>query len=295
MDIVLDDQQDYIAQVVDRAAKLVKHGVWDGIAPHRLQAWLGGLANHQAELLGAYLLDNLCCRSRSQFASMLDTLFCNLRQKDYGLPDDGRLINYLRNSPEKAAREILLAPVISREEPPTKSGPYILRLAQRRFSIDQGWLTWPHDLDRRSAPQSIIFVDDFCGSGDQFIEFAQDIYLQKYHETNPAVKIHYHVATLHKVGQKAILDEFDFINLRYAERLDESHAVLSQECFKRYDIADFRDKVMEQYKRVVAAAGLPEGGYNKFGLAYTFAHATPDNTLPIFWKKTPNWTPLVDR
>lgn len=291
-----DDEQDYIDQVFDRATKSIQQGIWDVVTLDRLKAWWDCLDLHQAQLLGAYLLDNLCFRSRAQFHAMLDSLFCGLRSNECGLESSGKLINFLQAPPvNSATREIALAPVIARSEPPTKSGPYILRLAQRRYVINHKWLIWPQYIHENNYLKAVIFVDDFCGSGDQFILFANDIELQRFHTEFPDVKIFYFVTTLHETGHKAILEEFEFIHIRYAERLHKMHSVFSPECFARYDILGFQEKIFAQYDRVIKSAGLSPNGYGQLNLAYTFSHATPDNTLPIFWKATSGWTPLVDR
>ena len=60
------------------------------------------------------------------------------------------------------------------------------------------------------------------------------------------------------------------------------------------------EKIAAQYDSAVKILGLPQsiklaGGYGGLALAYAFAHATPNNTLPIFWMGTENLTPLLDR
>lgn len=294
-----DDQLEYVDQVVDRATKLVQTGIWDAISLHRLDAWLTCLANYEAQLLGAYLLDNLCCRSRHQFLAMLDSLFCDLRQEQLGLGTEGRLIELLQNRPPRHP-PALLSPVIGLSEPPTKSGPYILRLGQRRYRIHSDWLAWPANLARQENPKCLFFVDDFCGSGKQFSDFAMSIRLDELYKRNPSLQIIYLVATIHPKGIKKLADEWPFVQVKFADRLVEGNSVLSDVCFSRYEIPGFKEVVMAQYERVVKEAGLPTTGklalgFGNLGLAYAFAHATPNNTLPIFWYETPAWTPLLDR
>ncbi|PIY32652.1 MAG: hypothetical protein COZ08_06660, partial [Bacteroidetes bacterium CG_4_10_14_3_um_filter_42_6] len=74
-----EDQLDYIDQVFDRANKLINARVWGEIKVHRLDTWRGCFKNFGAELVGAYLLDNLCFRSREQFFSLLDNLFLEVQ------------------------------------------------------------------------------------------------------------------------------------------------------------------------------------------------------------------------
>lgn len=60
-----EDESEYIDLVRERAPCQIDSNVWEGIQRDRLTHWLGSLKNIDAELLGAYLLDNLCYRSRS--------------------------------------------------------------------------------------------------------------------------------------------------------------------------------------------------------------------------------------
>ncbi len=295
-----DDVKEYIDQVFDRAEKAIDIGIWDSINKHRLRAWSDCLDKYDAKLLGAYLLDNLCCRSRKQFRAMLDVLFRPLLSESSSQDQQGRLINTLSKKPGSQTPKVLFAPVIGLDSPPTKSGPYILRLAQRQYNIHSNWLTWPQHLNAKEDLNCLYFVDDFCGTGTQFIEFSQSIQLSMLNDKLPKLKIVYLVTTIHVDGLKNIKEQLPFIHIQYAELLIAANTVFSDECFERYKIPGFKESIREQYDRVLVEAGLPTqgrfaDGFGKLGLAYTFSHATPNNTLPIFWLETPNWTPLVDR
>lgn len=297
----IDDQLDYIDQVFDRAKNLVQTGVWGDIKEQRLEAWLGCLRNYDAALLGAYLLDNLCYRSKDQFNSLLDALFLDLSDQSADPATDKLLVERLQKKPDSPSEPcVCLAPVIGFLSPPTKSGPYILRLAQRRYDIHSDWLVWPHKIQSLGSLTDLFFVDDFCGSGKQFTDFCESIKLSALHDAFPDLRVTYLVAAAHKNGIQKIQQELPFVHIKCAERLGDINSVLSNTCFSRYQIDGFQQLVMQQYQRVVKEAGLPmqgklANGFGDLGLAYAFAHATPNNTLPIFWYDTEHWTPLLDR
>jgi hypothetical protein len=58
-------------------------------------------------------------------------------------------------------------------------------------------------------------------------------------------------------------------------------------------------QLAEQYealcRRVGIGGSVGADGFGRLGLAYAFAHGTPNNTLPIYWQETREWTPMVDR
>jgi hypothetical protein len=291
-----EDQSDYIEQVVDRCQKLIRAGIWDGIQESRLDGWLGCLRNCNSELLGAYLLDNLAYRTRDQYASLLDTVFHNLT-----FANAGHSLEFLKNSTGNSGeKKVCLAPVIGHTAPPTKSGPYILRLAQRRYRLHNDWLVWPQALGRMTGLSDIFFVDDFCGTGDQFIKFLAEIDIQKILKANPGVRITYLVTAIHVDGLAQVQKLHPCVHVIWGERLRSINSVLSPEAFERYRVPGFAELIAEQYQAAVKHTGLPTkgriaDGFGSLGLAYGFAHATPNNTLPIFWMSTPKLTALLDR
>lgn len=292
-----EDQTDYVTQVVERSRRLIQMDIWD-IAEHRLDSWLGCFRNFSCELLAAFLLDNLCLRSRGQFDSLLDTLFCNLSDPMGNKGD--LLINRLSSAPAIKPPRLLVAPVIGTEQPPTKSGPYVLRLAARRYQIHSAWLAWPAKLVESPDLKHVFLLDDFCGTGKQFEKFANSIDLTGLHRASPHITFTYLVAAAHGTGIKHVKDNFPFVQIKAAEMLDEGNAILSDENFKRYQVAGFKDEVRRQYDTLVLKAGLPttgglKDGFGKLGLAYGFAHGTPNNSLPVFWYDADHWSPLLDR
>lgn len=294
-----EDESEYIELVQDRAMRLIDCNVWEGIQRDRLTGWLGSLKNIEAELLGAYLLDNLCYRSRSQYGAMLDALFLDLFMPTS--MRDALLVDVMEGKKTTNRSEgVFLAPVIGHMAPPTKSGPYILRLVQRRFQLHSDWLVWPHLLGQANGVTDLYFVDDFCGTGDQFDKFLKGIHFDRILQANPKINVTYLVTTIHTKGRDRIVKNYPYIQLKWAELLEDSHAVLDASCFARYQVTSFSEKIIAQYTRAVKSLGLPQvgklaDGFGELGLAYAFAHATPNNTLPIFWMGTQNLTPLLDR
>ncbi len=294
-----EDESEYIDLVRDRAMRQIDCNVWEGIQRDRLTGWLGSLRNIEAELLGAYLLDNLCYRSRGQYNAMLDALFLDLF-----MPSSTKstlLVDAMRGKKTgNSSGGVCLAPVIGHLAPPTKSGPYILRLVQRRFQLHSDWLVWPHLLGQSSGVTDLYFVDDFCGTGDQFEKFLKGIHFDRFLQANPKVNVTYLVTTIHTKGRDRIVKNYPYVQLKWAELLEDSHAVFDSSCLARYQVNSFAEKIASQYSQAVKSLGLPQvgkfaEGFGELGLAYAFAHATPNNTLPIFWMGTQNLTPLLDR
>lgn len=298
---ISEDELDYINHVKDRCYKLIDMGVWEGVKKERLDGWIGCLNNCDAKLLAAYLLDNLTYRSREQYASLLDFVFQDLM---VSTPEDThqvRLLDELTLRKTKASKfAIQIAPVIGLSAPPTKSGPYILRLAQRRYRIQNDWLSWPNRLVSADKITHLYLIDDFCGTGEQFSHFLSSIQLNEIREKSPEIKIYYLVTTIHAAGKKLIADKYPFVEVICAEQLSDANSILSDTALKRYQIQGFAEKIKNQYAAAIEYTDLPVSGklavgFGGLGLSYGFTHATPNNTLPIFWMETPKLTPLLDR
>lgn len=294
-----EDESEYVDLVRDRAIRQIDSGVWEGISRDRLNGWMGSLKNIDADLLGAYLLDNLCYRSRGQYNAMLDALMLDLLMP--GVGGGELLVDALKA--KGAARPhcgVRLAPVLGYLAPPTKSGPYILRLVQRRFQLHSDWLVWPHLLGAPGKITDLYFVDDFCGTGEQFDKFLKGIGFGQFRKANPKVNVNYLVTTIHAKGRDRIAKDHPYVRLKWTELLEDDHGVLEAKCLARYQVLGFAEKIGAQYSHAVPALGLPRSGkmadgFGQLALAYAFAHATPNNTLPIFWMGTQNLTPLLDR
>lgn len=290
-----EDELDFIDQTYDRAKKLVRVGIWGELDESRLTAWLDCFAKYQAQLLAAFLLDNLCYRSKRQFASMLDELMFQLESLE--ILSSAALSSSPSSSP---STRLTFSPVINDSSPPTKSGPYILRLLQRQYRIHSEWLSWPQNIAGMTDLDRVIFVDDFCGTGNQFVKFLKSIGLDPETVKKRDLKISYVVAAIHEKGEKKIAENYPTVQVVASERLTAVDAVLSDESLGRYEIDGFKEKIIGQYNAVIKAAQLPaagkfSSGYGELGLAYGFSHATPNNTLPIFWFETANWVPLLER
>jgi hypothetical protein len=154
--------------------------------------------------------------------------------------------------------------------------------------------------------RTVVFVDDFIGSGDQFIKtwtstigrasfaeiqarsrfvavyitlVATEFGLQKVHLSAPAVA----VCAAHVLGRNSTLDgviggdaglqsSVTAFLYKYAARLRP------------------RDEHMAKTQEYLLY------GYKKRKLLFAFEHSVPDATLPIFWSPGDNnWEPLIER
>ncbi|UDM38420.1 hypothetical protein LIS44_00905 [Acinetobacter haemolyticus] len=296
-----NDQEEYIERVKTRCKNLIRNKIWNGVEEHRLDSWFDAMSNLGAKLLAAYILDNFSFRSKEQFYSLINFMVEGMK-----FPNKDKTLTFeeaFRHQSYTEKNGIILAPVISNDQPPTKSGPYILRLIQKLYKLPTKSMYWPHKLlENTDRIKELYFVDDFCGSGNQFSDFIKEINFEEIVKENK-IEIYYLVAVIHEKGLKKIQEDYPNIKIIYGELLEErSSNILSEACLSRYSVDNFAELILQQYENVISNAGYTRGaqdkykfGYENLGLAYSFAHGTPNNSLPVLWMDGTNITSLVDR
>lgn len=294
----LQDSNLFISQVHNRAHHFIQSGIWQSVEKARLTNWIRQFEQYDAELLGAVLLDNLILKSKPQFKAMLSTLM-TCADLCVGLEYDRELVDILSRTKDPRVR---LAPAISLQQPPTKSGFYVLRLLQRMYRIKDDWLIWPQRFaEIPNCVRTLIVVDDFLGSGDQFSEFVGLSNLTELHTSRPSLRVVYLVAAAHQSGIDVLRRDFPFVEIICGDVLtDDFHLFDGTKLNTRYR-AKVSAQLRETYLELLTKAGIPSTGkihpfgYGQQGICYAFEHSTPNNTLPIYWYETANWTTLLDR
>ena len=282
---------------IERVGALIRQGIWEGVDFGRAKSWYRQFQDRDLQLLGACLLDNLVYRSKPQFMSMLRTLMTCPQLLGPDREDDWSLAQSLSTRREPLIR---LVPVISLDLPPTKSGTYVLRLLARSLRVRDEWMLWPERLlGIPNTVNTILLVDDFCGTGDQFIDFLQRADITQFYNSRPDCRVVYLAAVGHTKGISHIRNLHPKIEVIVAEELNTDHHFFSGSVLDQYGIPDLKPQLLEQYDGLCRNQGIGGNlggyGYGDYGLCYAFAHSTPNNTLPIFWYHTPDWQPLLDR
>ena len=225
---------------------------------------------------------------RGQFPSALRNLL--------GSDSDFALVQALRGATDPGIR---LVPVIKAKDPPTKSGPLVLRKIQKRLELFDRWTIWPWDVSLAIQTQNvkaIIFVDDFLGSGDQFTQFLQSQNLPTAH---PGIEWIYAPVIASREGMGLLRSVQPTIKVVTAEVLEDTHKFF---CAKNWELltsgAIAENDAKAFYLELLKRKGLDfpsfEFGYSDMELCIGLEHSSPDNSLPILWHKGETWTSLFD-
>jgi hypothetical protein len=205
--------------------------------------------------------------------------------------------------------------MVTGESPnPSDSGYIFARRARQILGIDESRLTEPGkclEVLHRHGPRPVVFVDDFVGSGEQFIRTWRRSYMVAGENlsfrqlatraSNPISTFYCPILTTAR-GVKAIAANCPQVMMHPAHILDPETSPLHPQTAVFPDA--LRASGQEMIRRVSAALGIPDTdgsvtndwqGYRKLGTSIAFSHGLPDATLPLFYWDAAGWTPLKRR
>ena len=202
--------------------------------------------------------------------------------------------------------QVLVAPVEGEDPNPTDSGYGFARRA--RQYIDEKRIGRPMEIVARliSTDAPVVFVDDFVGSGNQFIETWERQYsagtttvsLQNIAKVRNG-PFYYCPLICTEYGADRIRKRCPEVRLLPAHLIAARDGALSPD--SRLWPTGLHSNAVEFIHRASQRAGIPLvgkdrwDGYHGLGLALAFAHSVPDATLPLFdWEKN-GWHPLIRR
>ena len=291
--------QVYSDSLFDRCRGLVSYGVWAGIAPARLDAWIANFKTPEERYFAAKVLDSLIYRSDIQTIALMRHLFSRVIPDYFRLArpflNVNNIYHSLRGNTDPGVR---IVPVVPPNSSPGKSALTLARYLKRALKFNEAWIIYPHDIPSHIGPaHTFICFDDFLGTGFQFTDFANDSLSPYWSAANFA----YASLAGHIDGIGTLQPAFPELHIMTVERLGNSHALFHK------DAAFFPDDVNDSVAarefyywlledRGIDLTGPNRRGFGHFELTYAFEHSVPDNSLPIlWWDDSPKWTRLFDR
>jgi len=298
------DAELYIELILQRCRDLIESTIWQDLHVQRLNSWFGNFLSKEDKYFAARVLDNLIYRPRLQTLALIDYLFVRSlpeaanRLSGSAATIDDWITPFGRHTAHESVRFI---PVIRSIDPPTKSGPLVARMVKRHLQIDDSNFVWPDQIENalEHGASVFVFLDDFVGTGDQFIKFFRTNNFDTY--ANDATFI-YAPFVAHAEGVKSIRAFNPRILVTFAELLDGRQQLFSDCCDCFNDEQNSRVDALAHYHELIEKIGLKSSlaervwlGYGQLALAFSFSHASPNNSLPLLWWRGPNFVPLFDR
>ena len=189
---------------------------------------------------------------------------------------------------------VRLVPAITSYHPPTKSSTEILRFMKRHFRVWENWIVnpWNIEAEIKKGVRAFIFIDDFLGTGQQFVEVITDSSLEDIIKTS---LIAYAPLTAHSQGIEHLNTNFPQLKMTYSEKLSKNAHSFFSNFFK-----DEQDEAKAFYLDMLSQRGINYEAGNQFGwgdmeLTFAFEHAAPDNSLQLIHLRHSNCDPLFNR
>ena len=300
------DGELFIASIRERCESCVDAGIWAGIDKAQLRIWMNQFDEGCERYFAACVLDSLIYRSTKQTIALMEHLFQrtlpSLAREDHLTLGraDGRLESLARAG-KGGDPGIRVVPVIRNEDPPTKSGPLITRMYKQYLGIDERWIIWPQDMAkaREDGTLTFLFVDDFLGTGDQFMTFASRFNVKDIMSGLTAI---YAPLAAHETGLSTLKDRADWLHVCCVERLSPRYSLFSELSSAFSDGENSSETARSFYLKLLDGkhldiSGMYVYGYGRLALTYVFEHAVPDNNIPLLWYASDGdgWEPLFRR
>lgn len=197
---------------------------------------------------------------------------------------------------------------------PTDSGYIFARKLRQNMDFDSDRIVSPEEIQRlysNGNTSPVIFVDDFVGSGNQFItmwkkksQSSSLFHSLEFYMTRPTSierRIYLCCSLATSAGIERIQKECKGVTVCAGSILSKSYNILDNQYF--YNTPEDHEKVVQFVKEKSHYLGYGDcggnigdwRGFEKLGLAVAFEHGTPDATLPIFYHTDREWHPLVKK
>jgi hypothetical protein len=209
---------------------------------------------------------------------------------------------------QRFRNDVLVTYVTGETPNPTDSGFAFARRARQDLGLDERQIIHPNEaLSRVSSGTAswLLFVDDFVGSGDQFISTWQREYddaplgaqsFRAIASSGTSARFIYCPVICTQIGYDAIKLTCPQVLVRPCHVLGAEYRVVGK------DSMFWPPKLLDSAWQFVLTASKRAGisehdalGHNALGMAIAFEHSVPDATIPIIYHKTDTWCPLLRR
>jgi hypothetical protein len=284
----------FLEEVLTKCDVLKTCGVWSNEPKIRPRAWLSNFDPEDKEI-AALLLDRFIYYSDEHTNSLLLSSYHSL-----GSTNNIGLVQQLPNAKFT---------LVTGEVPnPTDSGYVMCRKVRQILHVPDEKIVSPEEAAKHAqAGGVVIFLDDFIGSGDQFLTTWDRKYL------NGQLSFRDIMQNKAFLCAYVTLVTTDFGLGNIADRAPEvfvsaAHTITDKSTIKGIDLKGVSKQQLDVFLEKYARRLTPQDdyiannpiykkyGYKQRGLLLGFEHSIPDATLPIFWSVGKNgWIPLVER
>lgn len=286
------------SRLSEKSRHFKEFAVWPVFADFDSELWLSNFNADEQEVAERLLANFSFFSERMTDALLASAIHNYFGFLDQRVPSCGKMLNdYIDET----------AFVMCEGKTPhtTDSGHLFARKLRDRLHVPEKQIFSPREaLDNISNFQRFVFVDDFAGSGNQFLETWHRLYgSSSFSGINQSIGVEaaYCCCIAAQKAKTAISSRAPTVVLSPAHQLSERHSALhpSSPIWHGFDAG----KAVELIRRISLRAGYgaEDGsqsdwrGFHGLALTLAFSHGIPDASLPLFFSTRRNWKPLIAR
>ena len=291
-----------VQEVMSKCEILKRAGLWPPEPKLRPRAWLKNFDNSDAHI-AAFLLDKFTFYNKALTDALLVAAYNSIGDgmtKGPSAPSGMDLVASISSA--------VLTPVRGETPNPTDSGYFLCRSARQLLHLSDSFiLESDAALNHAYTGNTVIFIDDFVGSGDQFVSTWKMVDKQGRSFADAHSKTNF-------TAIYVTLITTDF-GLAHINNCAPSVAVCATHILERKSTIEgvmhsnpsWKNPILKFLAKYTPCLTPTEPyianntsyrmfGYKNRGLMFGFEHSIPDATLPIFWSPGhDNWEPLIER
>lgn len=294
--------KELVDYVIHKCDVMTKARLWPSVQKLRSRAWINNF-DQEDKYFAALLLDNFIFCNEQTVDSFLVSSWQSVGDaipKGPHSPKSQELIDALDN--------VIFTPVEGEKPNRTDSGNLMCRKARQILDIPSELILEPEKaIEHVKQGKNIVFLDDFVGSGDQFLEtwkrkYTNGVSFASAYQSNDYTVIYLNLVCT-RSGVNNIYAKLPHAAICPAHILENdltiqgmmSRGVLDEKSTINF-LKKYASRLNPKEPYMHNGADYLLYGYKKRGLLVGFEHSIPDATLPIFWSPgSNNWEPLIER
>ena len=289
-----------VSDVLSKANYFTDVQLWPLQFKFNPEGWLNNFLDSEQQH-AIYLLNGFMYFSSYLMDQMLVSSFQSLSSTLYA-PGDSFLT--LQAKWRLFVDTVIITYVTGETPNPTDSGVSFARRARQSLRIDQAMIMEPDEAVRTLVrqPGPVVFVDDFVGSGNQFITtWRRPVQLS----TGPftsferlcairGTEFYYCPLLCTEYGFQRLQSSCSAVHVCPAHVLSPMYSALDPSSILWP--THLQPTAVDFVRNASLRAGIVEwSGFHNLGLAVALGDSIPDATLPIFYWNRNSWRPLMER
>ena len=303
----IDEMEEFIERTTP-VLKLIVQTQWDFVSFPQVQRWLD--FNFKNDVEGRFyalkILSNLIYYTQQD---IIDLLRFGIFEKIYGEVYKEILIQnggYYNSATEKISaiqqykNSSLFCPIMNSKKPYESGNVMISNIVHHlEIAESNADFHWNLSQEKLEKCQFLIFVDDCFGSGGQLKKFFNTEEIKNILLLGK--KFNFQIYCLALVGYKKNYSSLKYkleennIKLITCELLSEKHRIFSEESIVWNNRNSEQLNALSYFKKLQKDKGIGYVGFKKLDFAIILHNRTPNWSLPIIWKKTQDWSNLLQR